>query len=390
MIKFEDSIIDSRLVDQGVYKVGDLYFNHKINALKTASVTKQAVSWDFNSAVYQQQAARPRLDVPVTMLYQQRAQQLRDQYDYIILAYSGGADSDQMLRSFVLNGIHIDEVWCDWPHLLVDRSGWRWDGTNAEHNIHMEYLDVIKPTLQWLSQNHPEIKIHQSDSFASLPSMDSPAVVDLIGDFGPTAYTGISRYLYINQYASELRAQGKNVAIVLGVDKCVPHKQGHDIGFAFHDYSVWIKSQISLIDTVIYEYFYWTPHMPEIVTEQAHQIWDVLKLNPEQTHRWLTKPGGAKLQRGSVWFDDVIKFTCYPHWDRTKFQVPKTGVVNNLHYGPMLDQFRNERWYQSWASNIVNVLIKQLDPKIAWRDGQSMRSDLKFFTNFVKIGTVSW
>jgi hypothetical protein len=326
----------------------------------------------------------------VDSLYSTRAQQLRDQYDYLILAYSGGADSDQMLRSFLLNNIHIDEVWCDWPHLLVEKTGWRWDGTDGEHNIHMEYLDVVRPTLQWLAQAHPEIKIHQSDSFGELPLLDSTDVMDLIGDFGPTAYTGMTRYRYINRYASELRAKGKNVAIVLGIDKCIPAKQGPDIGFVFHDYNVWIKSQVSLSDTVIYEYFYWTPHMPEIVTEQAHKIWDILKINPEQTIKWLNRKGSAHKQRGSLWFDDVIKFVCYPHWDRRKFQVPKTGVVNNLHYGPMLNQFKQEQWYQCWAHNIVNVLVRQLDPKITWRDGKSLRSDMVYFSNFVKIGSVDW
>lgn len=390
MIKFEDTPIDFGLVEQGYYKVGNQYFNHKVNALKAASVSKLPVTWDFNSAVYQHQAQKPRLNVALTDLYAQRAQQLRDQYDYIILAYSGGADSDQMLRSFLHSGIHIDEVWCDWPHLLVEKSGWRWDGTNGEHNIHMEYLDVIRPTLQWLSQQHPEIKIHQSDSFAHLPILESNDVVDLIGDFGPTAYTGFTRYLYINRYASALRAKGRKVAVVLGVDKCVPAKQGSDIGFAFNDYSIWIKSQMSLTDPVIYEYFYWTPRMPEIAVEQAHKIWDILRLNPEQTDRWLSKPGAAKMQRGSIWFDDVIKFSCYPHWDRRKFQVPKTGVANNLHYGPMLNKFRNEQWYQCWASNVINLVVKPLDPKLAWRDGRSIKSDLIWFTNFVKIDTVNW
>lgn len=390
MIKFQDTLLDSRLVDQGYYRIGDLYYNHKFNALRAASKSKLPITWDFNHAVYQQQALRPRLNLSVDELYRQRAQQLRDQYDYIILAYSGGADSDQMLRTFLQHKIHIDEVWCDWPHLLVEKSNWRWDGTDAEHNIHMEYLDVVKPTLQWLSQQHPEIKIHQSDSFAELPLLETADVADVMGDFGPTVYTGMTRYRYINRYASELRSQGKNVAIVLGVDKCVPAKQGLDIGFMFYDYNVWIKSQISLTESVIYEYFYWTPHMPEIVTEQAHKIWDILKLSPEQTTRWLNKKGSAHKQRGSVWFDDVIKFTCYPHWDRRKFQVPKTGVVNNLHYGPMLNQFKNERWYQCWAYNIVNMIIRELDPQISWRDGSSIKSDTVFFTNFVKIGSVDW
>ena len=38
------------------------------------------------------------------------AQQLREKYDYIVLAYSGGADSCNVLNSFLDNGIPIDDI----------------------------------------------------------------------------------------------------------------------------------------------------------------------------------------------------------------------------------------------------------------------------------------
>lgn len=390
MYKLEDTMLPTNLATQGIYQVGNKYFYHKLNALIESSRTKQPVHWDFHSKIFQQQALKPKLDVPVSMLYHQRAQQLRDQYDYLILAYSGGADSDQMLRSFVLNGVHIDEVWCDWPHQLVEKSNWRWDGTDNGYNIHMEYLAVVKPTLAWLQKQHPEIKIHQSDSVSQLQFLDSPEAMLFFSDAGPAHYHNVTRYAYINQYVSQLRNKGKNVAVIIGIDKCVPHKQGHDIGFCFHDYSIWVKNYVTSIDSVIYEYFFWSPNMPEIATEQAHKIWDVLKLSPEQTHRWLNKPPSERVKRGSSWFDDVVKFSCYPDWDRRKFQVPKTTVWNNTHYGPMLRKYTNEMWYQSWASTIVNTFIKPLDPKIAWRDGVSIKSELAPCTNFIRIGTVDW
>lgn len=43
-------------------------------------------------------------------LCKQRAQELRDTYDYVRLWYSGGADSHSALTSFVDNNIHIDEI----------------------------------------------------------------------------------------------------------------------------------------------------------------------------------------------------------------------------------------------------------------------------------------
>lgn len=43
-------------------------------------------------------------------LYKQRALQIRDEHDYVVICYSGGIDSSQVLESFYYNNIHIDEI----------------------------------------------------------------------------------------------------------------------------------------------------------------------------------------------------------------------------------------------------------------------------------------
>ena len=124
MTRFEDSSLDPAHSKQGYYQVGTKLFDKKLNALLEASCTHQHVSWDFNHAVFAQQAQMPRLGIPLMELYKQRALQLRDRYDYLILGYSGGADSDNILKVFQQNKIHLDEVWCDWPLSLVEKSNY--------------------------------------------------------------------------------------------------------------------------------------------------------------------------------------------------------------------------------------------------------------------------
>lgn len=43
-------------------------------------------------------------------LYLKRAIELRNEYDYLILNYSGGPDSHNILETFMLNGIFLDEI----------------------------------------------------------------------------------------------------------------------------------------------------------------------------------------------------------------------------------------------------------------------------------------
>lgn len=47
---------------------------------------------------------------PLQELYRRRAQQIRDNYDHVVICYSGGIDSTQILETFYYNNIHIDEV----------------------------------------------------------------------------------------------------------------------------------------------------------------------------------------------------------------------------------------------------------------------------------------
>ena len=146
--KFEDSSHDPIHCKQGYYQVGRKLFNKKFNALLEASVTHQPVMWNFNQAVFAKQAQMPRIGVPILELYKQRALQLRDKYDYLILAYSGGADSDNILKVFQQNNIYLDEVWCDWPSSLVEKSNYVISNGSVWSNL--PWMSLQSLTLKYL------------------------------------------------------------------------------------------------------------------------------------------------------------------------------------------------------------------------------------------------
>jgi len=68
-------------------------------------------------------------------LCDQRAHQLRNKYDKIILAFSGGTDSITVYNTFVRNNLHIDEIYVSYAG--IDRE---------------DYLPVSIAT--WLLENH--------------------------------------------------------------------------------------------------------------------------------------------------------------------------------------------------------------------------------------------
>ena len=95
-------------------------------------------------------------------LYKLRAQQLRDKYDYLIVAWSGGADSTTIIDSFINNNILLDEIVIAWP---VSQTQGKYSANKSldASNFNSEWDYSIQPKLDYLKINHPNIKITVCD-----------------------------------------------------------------------------------------------------------------------------------------------------------------------------------------------------------------------------------
>ncbi len=98
------------LDDLGFYTVGNEKFYNKIPAMFRAQQLKTDMNWNFNDEVFSALDWTVEPTTSIDEFYKIRAQQIREQYDYVILFCSGGADSTNMFYAFVNNGLHIDEV----------------------------------------------------------------------------------------------------------------------------------------------------------------------------------------------------------------------------------------------------------------------------------------
>lgn len=85
-------------------------------------------------------------------VYRQRAQQIRDDYDHVVICYSGGIDSTNILETFYYNNIHIDEI------LVVGAiSQDSVSGSDENHNGDL-YHNVF-PTLNSMDLSRTKISI---------------------------------------------------------------------------------------------------------------------------------------------------------------------------------------------------------------------------------------
>ena len=89
----------------GCWETNGLKFGNKVEALIYASQNDTKVKFVYHDNVWKNFDRSVLGKVSLNQLYKERAQQLRDSYDYLILYYSGGADSHNVLMSFINNNI---------------------------------------------------------------------------------------------------------------------------------------------------------------------------------------------------------------------------------------------------------------------------------------------
>ena len=77
----------------GYYICDHKVFTSKIHACIYATQHKKQIEWVFNNDVFDNFPWKIEPQESLDELYFQRARQIREQYDYICLAFSGGGDA---------------------------------------------------------------------------------------------------------------------------------------------------------------------------------------------------------------------------------------------------------------------------------------------------------
>jgi hypothetical protein len=314
----------------GEYCVGDLRFINKYDALFFATETNQSVVWDFNDAVFSCFDWTAPIPESIDELYKQRAQQLRDKYDYVSLFFSGGLDSTNVLHAFIDNDIRLDEVVMFKPRCHV------YDPNNSTPGVNMySELDLAAiPHLQKYADGKG-IKvrtIYLEDAIDALLTNNTYALqFHKLNALTPTSLARVAMAVTDPDWRS-LYDAGKNVAHIQGVDRPVLTKQGSGYSFAFNDYVatfVFESAEASETSEKLkahqhHEFFYWTPDLPKLAIKQAQLTKQACMTTPEA-------PLGQDIAIAQLFPPHVLSI-------RNLFHVQKSAVGTN---GP------NHQWIHS-------------------------------------------
>jgi hypothetical protein len=341
----------------GYYTVGEeIYFN-KVPALVKASHLNVFPKWHFYQEVYSNLDWAQDSNKTLVEWYRLRALQLRERYDHLILNFSGGSDSWTILKAFVDNGIHLDEIVVRWPFYATSRKHIPSTDVSST-NLLSEWDFTINPMLKQIESQNPEIKITIDDWSIDLDK------IELTDDQWHyyTDYLNPACLLKANQKTpteERLISKGKTCAQIVGVDKPQMFFSNGKIYCYFLDKLG--NSRRMLDQDRNLELFYWTADMPELVHAQAREIFNVLKFQPFLINL-IDKNIPYNRERKNLWDKFVTSVIYKDYASRNFFQTKKSSSCLIYDGDAWLHQEKNLRLLDSWESGIKN-LYASIDKK---------------------------
>lgn len=346
----------------GYWLCDGLKFPSKHLAAMHASNYDVDYSFVFNDAILSLCDWSQEPNISVHDLYRARAEQLRSQYDHIIVFFSGGADSGTVLDTFLKNNIHVDEVvsWGAWNHRISKQS----HALNSEifqagsqlieqclaqgirftHENYLDYMDMVYQSDDW---------IHKSD-WRMTPESDFRR-----------------HLLYHRSAVQKILDQGKSVALIFGRDKSrVIYHEG-SLFWAALDVTMGQDLYPEIFDPEFNgpstEWFFSTPDFPEIMIKQSHLIaqWYRSRFTVTEIESLLHP---ATFDQN---YDQRINLAIYPAtWNPDTFSVGK-GFANTFvpfyHKSSwFFDTLNDVQQHRIWRQGVSDV-YNSIDPRFILR-----------------------
>lgn len=350
----------------GYYSCNGIEFESKIHAAIYAQKNKQSIKWHFNEEYFKKFPWHIEPELSLRELYNLRAKQIREEYDYVVLCYSGGSDSHNILESFIRQDLHIDEIISNWPLNITESIL----GNNINHNVSAEFKLNAADKLNYIKNKCPNTKIRMLDT--------SDKILDNYYLFNDESWV-LNRKERVNPISSiqfnygqfkEIREQfdkDKKIAMVVGVDKPKLRIIDNKMYIYFVDK---VANMIPVTD-YLKEYpnafpifFYWDPDSSLILSKQAHTVIRWLKDNPSYQYFWQTTNFKViRILQEKLLISILYNDTWNNNWFQTQKSTKDWYSENDnwffLHY-------KNTKRYQIWKSGI-DFLIENI-PDFLSRD----------------------
>lgn len=329
------SKIHNPILTTGAYIVNDVMYLTRSDAADAyiKGNTKTPIRFWFHDEIFKSANFTQEPTKSLTHLYRERAQQLRDKYDYLILSFSGGYDSTEILFTYATNNIPLDEIQVyNYEKLTEKLNGYDDDFINSFY----EYDKAVKPILKKFLKYQPNVKIVikdvsddllqdvQNDKFMLL-NVENRSISPFI--IPPTART------YPMVMAKENSKNDRNkVGLISGQEK---PKLFIDKNMRVWTYFLDVSSNSSrfinsgfINPSYTPEWFYWSPDCVEIPIKQTHLIINKMKQDKEWTKQLIDARKNQKFMLDQNMLVPII----YQHYGHVPFHAKKLKETSSELY----------------------------------------------------------
>jgi hypothetical protein len=301
----------------GYYSVGNKNTFKKLEAIEYSNIQSIPFKWHFNDDIFSALDWTKDPDIDLWDLYKQRAKQIRGAYDYVVLFYSGGSDSHNILNAWLDADCKIDEIATIWNY-----------ETTGEYQNHQnaEITNVVLPDIKRLREKGIEFKFR----LIELPEFALKLFERWSTNFEyyinyHASINNPAKHLfrdYIKDY-KDLIDRGKKVVFVWGTDKPIIHTTDDKQHFNFIDCidnCVGPYCQDNFHKGWYDELFYWTPDCPLIPIKQSHIIKNFISIcNDKKFYQSDVAHNGYNSKIGMYVNYETVKSLIYPKWSSKIF-----------------------------------------------------------------------
>lgn len=367
---------------RGFYQIKDKIYTNKLLALYS-NKDNDEIKWNFHDDLFSQQDWTKRPPGTLKDLYKQRAQQLRDSYDYLILNFSGGADSWNILHTFLTNGIKLDEIYTRWGR--AERKYKAADPFDVrEGNLGSEFEYAVVPVLEYVRKNHPGINI-VVDDYSECYQQDFKEEYILLSDHYqllPSAW----KYDRESAEVKILEKKNKKIASIFGYDKILCKVEDGNF-YAFFADGMTGSFGIDNNTNKKFELFYYSVDMPQLPILQAYYIKENLSMLPfiidSKKIKGKHDDDLYSMLKNSIVYHDLYEMICYPEYDKKTLQVNKL-LGTHISKSDLWIKSYNSRYYESWKWN-YDQLFRSINNKFL-----TQKLDTSFNTGVKKIYSKSY
>jgi hypothetical protein len=375
----------------GYYVCNDIAFTSKIEACIYSTKNNKPIQWFFNDELFGRNHWSVEPEETLDQLYNKRSKSIREKYDYIALSYSGGADSHNILESFLRQNLFIDEILVN----VFEKANklYKDDPLITDNwNYGAEYALQIYPRLNEIKSKSPNTKITVMDmSDAVFDSLRSAGDASWILDKRETLnVSGATRYNYA--WFKDIKKQfdkDKKIVLLVGEGKPMTFIRDGEFYITFSDKSAnVITAQEHLGDhpNTHVELYYWHPDSLPIMTKQAHIIRKWLTVHPAMISIWTPKTREEFDANNGKYYQKLLRNIIYTTWNDSWFQTDKSKLTWYDEIDTWFHQLYHETTeYKIWLEGVNYVANNAGD--YVHRDPVSNRAEgLRGFIKTYHVG----